>query len=176
MMCAASPAHSLVSPDVIEGNSVVISGNAKQYLTVHVANQLLGLAITDIQDVIETMPLTSVPLAPPEIAGIMNLRGRIVTAIHLDRMLGLPAPADNATTQTVVFEQNGELYSLIIHKVGDVMTLADDNLDDTPPTLDAVWRELSTGIFRLENRLLIILDLDRVLHKLKPGLANSADA
>lgn len=155
-------------------NHLALSGDTTQYLTVYIGKQLFGLPITDIQDVIETMPLTHVPLSPKHIAGIMNLRGRIVTALHLDRLLGLPAPDEGARTQSVVFEHDGELYSLIIHQVGDVMTLQNDAMRDPPPTLDDEWLQLTSGIFRLDSNLLMILDINRIIHKLRPA-HNAAD-
>lgn len=170
----------LTSPNVIDGikssSSIVLSGQTTQYLTAKIGTQMFGLPITDIQDVIEMMPLTHVPLSPPHIAGIMNLRGRIVTAIHLDRLLHLPpAPADSKT-QSIVFEYEGELYSLIVHRVGDVMALPTDDLRDPPPTLDDHWLQLTNGIFRLDGALLMILDLRRILQKLKPPSIASDEA
>jgi purine-binding chemotaxis protein CheW len=151
------------------------SQDTTQYLTAHIGDQMFGLPIMQIQDVIEMMPLTQVPLAPREIAGIMNLRGRVVTAIHLDRLLNLPAPPEGAKTQSVVFEHEGELYSLIVHKVGDVMSLPKDDMKDPPPTLSSNWLALTDGIFRLDNSLLLILDLKRLFAKLRPAALHDTE-
>ncbi len=136
------------------------------YLVIHIADQSFGIPVLQIQDVLGQQKVTRVPLAPPEVAGALNLRGRIVTAIDVRRRLGLPAregQTADARTMSVVVEHNHELYSLIIDKVGDVISLSNREFEDTPPTMDSVWREISTGIFRLESKLLVVLDVPKLL-------------
>lgn len=145
------------------------SEQSKDYLTVIIAGQIFGVPVLQVQDVLGTQKVTRIPLAPPEVAGSLNLRGRIVTAIDVRKRLGLE-PRETTTVakdMSVVVEHEGELYSLIIDKVGDVLTLYDKDFESNPPTLDPLWRSVSQGIYRLDNQLLIILDVARLLGSIK---------
>lgn len=135
------------------------------YLVVFIAGQRFGIPVLQIQDVLGEQEVTAVPLAAKEVSGALNLRGRIVTAINVRQRLSLPAPeADQVSrSMSVVVELDHELYSLIIDKVGDVISLYNSDFESNPPTLDATWREVSTGIYRLEEDLLVILDVSRLL-------------
>ena len=133
------------------------------YLMIHLSDQIFGIPVLHIQDVLAQQKVTKVPLSPPEVAGALNLRGRIVTAIDVRCRLGLPQDDDDNRRMSVVVEHNGELYSLIIDKVGDVLSLKDEDFEDAPPTMDSLWRSISNGIFRMDNRLLVILDVSKLL-------------
>jgi purine-binding chemotaxis protein CheW len=116
-----------------------------------------------VREIVVTQSLTRVPLAPAEIAGSLNLRGRIVTAIDLRRRLKLPPRPGTDPGMSVVVERGGELYSLLVDEVREVLDLDGAQLESGPPTLAAVWRDNSTGLCCLDNELLVILDTDRVL-------------
>jgi purine-binding chemotaxis protein CheW len=107
--------------------------------------------------------LTRVPLAPPEIAGVLNLRGRIVTLIDMRCRLGLGARDDNAAAMAIGVESRGESYGLLIDSVGEVLKLDDSMREPNPINLDSRLARVSTGIYRLEGQLLMVVDLDRVL-------------
>jgi purine-binding chemotaxis protein CheW len=96
------------------------------------------------------------------VAGSLNLRGRIVTAIDLRRRLGLP-PREGAGAMSVVVEREGELYSLLADAVGEVLPLPGRDRAPNPSTLDSVWREVARGVHRMEEKLLILLDVEQVL-------------
>jgi purine-binding chemotaxis protein CheW len=136
---------------------------AETYLTLTVADQLCGVPVLAVRDVLGYQAITRIPLAPPEVAGSLNLRGRIVTAIDLRRRLGLPPRGAEAKAMSVVVERDGELYSLLADAVGDVLPLPLDQRAANPPTLDPLWREVSTGVHRLGERLVILLDVERIL-------------
>lgn len=143
-----------------------------EYVTVRLANQLLGIPVLGVHDVLRPQAITPTPLAPAWVAGVLNLRGRIVTAINLRARLGLPAPADKSIKgMSIVVEYRGEPYSLLIDRVGEVLTLDDAEMERNPVTLDATWRQISAGIFRLENELMVVLDVEQVL---EIGLARAA--
>lgn len=133
------------------------------YLTIHLQDQIFGIPVLQIQDVLGDMQVTHVPLAPAEVSGALNLRGRIVTAINVRRRLGLPELDSGVDGLSVVVEHNGELYSLIIDSVGDVITIYDADLETSPPTLDSLWRDISEGIYRMNENLMIILDVSKLL-------------
>ncbi len=133
------------------------------YLTLTVGDTLCGVPVLAVRDVLTAQAITRIPLAPAEVAGSLNLRGRIVTAIDLRRRLGLPASAADATSMSVVVERDGELYSLLVDHVGDVVPLPRAGRAAKPPTLDPLWREVAADVHRLEDRLVILLDVERVL-------------
>ncbi len=138
---------------------------SKDFLTIMIAEQRFGIPVLQIEDVLGEQSVTNIPLAPPEVAGSLNLRGRVVTAIDVRRRLGMdPCKDGEATGMSVVVEHDNELYSLIIDRVGDVLTLKEDMFENNPPTLDSVWREISGGIFRLEEELLVVLDVPKLLN------------
>ncbi|HXF89990.1 MAG TPA: chemotaxis protein CheW [Xanthobacteraceae bacterium] len=137
-------------------------GNLIEYVTVTIDEHLFGLPIARVQDVFVPEQLTRVPLAIPEIAGVLNLRGRIVTAIDMRRRLGLPPRQGEAAPIAVGIEMNGESYGLLVDAVGEVMQLAKDACEPKPINLDRRLAELASGVHRLDGQLLVVLDVDRV--------------
>lgn len=133
------------------------------YVTVLAGGQTFGLPIERVRDVFVLGALTRVPLAPPEIAGLLNLRGRILTAVDLLVRLGLPASTAGERRMAVGVDLDGECFGLIVDDVGDVLRLACDGLDDTPVNLDPRWTALVKGVHRLGDGLLIVLDVDALL-------------
>jgi len=143
-----------------------ISANAPDFLTFMIANQRFGIPILQVQDVLGRQKITKVPLAPLEVAGSLNLRGRIVTAINVKKRLGMTegeSVNDRYMDMSVVVEHQQELYSLVIDSVSDVMKFDNSDMESTPPTLDPVWRDISDGIFRLDKELLIILNIEKLI-------------
>ena len=134
-----------------------------EYVTVMIGEQLFGLPIARVQDVFMPQRLTRVPLAPADIAGVLNLRGRIVTAIDMRCRLGLPPRAEPRPPMAVGIECNGESYGLLIDTVGEVLKLADDSCEINPVNLDRRLAHVAAGVHRLDGQLLVILDVDRVL-------------
>ena len=140
-----------------------------EYVTVMLDGQLFGLPIARVQDVFMPDRLTWVPLAPPEIAGVLNLRGRIVTAVDLRLRLGMAPRSDGRPPMAVGIELKGESYGLLIDSVGEVMKLVNGARDANPVNLDARLARVSAGVHRLEGQLMVILDVDRVLDMTAAG-------
>ncbi|NGM22304.1 chemotaxis protein CheW [Roseomonas stagni] len=137
--------------------------DADLFLTLTVAGQTCGVPVLVVRDVLGPQTITRIPLAPPEVAGSLNLRGRIVTAIDLRRRLNLtPRPADQQP-MSIVVEMAGELYSMLADGVGEVVPLRSEDSAPNPPTLDPLWREVSKGVHRRDGQLLIVLDVERIL-------------
>ena len=107
--------------------------------------------------------LTRVPLSGPEIAGVLNLRGRIVTAVDLRCRLGLPPRQARLPLMAVGIEWRAESYGLLVDAVGEVIKLADSGCEPNPVNLDAQFARVSVGVHRLDAQLMIVLDVDRVL-------------
>ena len=140
-----------------------IPGGSQDFVTMTIYNQLFGIPVLTVQDVLGPQKITRIPLASPEVAGALNLRGRIVTAIDVRKHLGLPAASEGSVSMSVVVDFHGELYSLIIDSVGEVLSLPANSFERNPATLDAAWREISTGVYRLKDQLLVVLDVARLL-------------
>ena len=134
------------------------------FVTVVIADQLFGLRLERVRDVFVPRGLSQVPLAPPEVAGLLNLRGRIVTAIDLRRRLGLPPREDGGAPVAVGIEERGELYGLIADRVGDVLRLKRSSYEANPVNLDRRWTNVCAGVYRLEHGLMVVLDVDKVLN------------
>ncbi|MDX9690279.1 MAG: chemotaxis protein CheW [Alphaproteobacteria bacterium] len=135
----------------------------REFVTMFVDNQLFGIPVLQVQDVLSPQKITRVPLAPREVAGSLNLRGRIVTAIDVRVRLGLAQREKGKKNMSVVVDYNGEFYSLIVDQVGEVMTLSSSAYEKTPTTLDEKWREVADGVYRLQEQLMIVLDVKRLL-------------
>lgn len=134
-----------------------------EYVTAAIGAQLFGLPILRVQDVFLPERLTRVPLAPPEIAGVLNLRGRIVTLIDMRRGLGLAPREDSGPAMAVGVESQGESYGLLIDSVGEVLKLDDAAREPSPVNLDPRLARVCAGIHRLDGQLLMVVDVDRVL-------------
>ena len=147
-----------------EATEQLISEEATiEYVTVYIATQLFGLPINRVQDVFMPDRITVVPMAPPEVAGVLNLRGRIVTAINMRRKLQLPPLEDGSPSMAVGIEYKGESYGLLIDRVGEVLRLPSSGLERNPGNLDRRWMKFSDGVQRLDGQLMIVLDVNRVL-------------
>jgi purine-binding chemotaxis protein CheW len=133
------------------------------YVTLTLADQLCGLPVLAVRDVLARQQIARIPLAPPEIAGNLNLRGRIVTAIDLRCRLRLPPCPVGTPSVSVVTEHGGELYALMVDQVHEVVTLPAAGLEPNPPTLPAVWAAQCRGIHRVGERLMVVLDVDLLL-------------
>jgi purine-binding chemotaxis protein CheW len=141
-----------------------INENTVEYVTAAIGEQLFGLPIARVQDVFVPQRLALVPLAGPEIAGLINLRGRIVTMIDMRRRLDLKAREGGARAMMAIgVEYKGESYGLLIDEIGEVVKLAAASREDNPINLDERLARVSSGVHRLDGRLLVVLDVERVL-------------
>jgi len=141
----------------------IVGASKKDYVTVFLAGQMLGIPVLSVHDVLNPQAITHIPQAPDWVAGVLNLRGKIVTAINLRKRLGLPPLEEGKKAMSIVVDFKGEPYSLQIDKVGEVLSLDDSLYEKNPVTLDPQWRDVSSGIYRLEDALLAILDVKKLL-------------
>jgi purine-binding chemotaxis protein CheW len=181
----AAPAHPANGnrPSAASG----AEAHARDYVTLMLGDQMFGLPIDQVHDVFIASQIACVPLAPREIVGLLNLRGRVVTALSLRARLGMPelakaepaaatssAEADagggtrpvaapSGTTMAIGIEHHGEAYALMVDRIGEVLRVDAASFEPNPIHLDPAWMALSSGVHRLEERLLIILDVEAVL-------------
>src|SRR3982074_3656895 len=148
-------------------------GAVSEFVTAVIGGQLFGLPISRVQDVFMPARLTRVPLSSGEIAGVLNLRGRIVTRVGDRRpRLGRPKNEDGKPPMAVGVDLRGESYGLLIDQIGEVLKLADDGREENPVNLDPRMAKLAGGVHRLDGQLMVVLDVDRVLEIVpKPSLA-----
>ncbi|MBL4616667.1 MAG: chemotaxis protein CheW [Robiginitomaculum sp.] len=146
------------------GKKVSDKDQINEFVTFFIEKQIFGIPVSDIHEVFHPQAITRVPLAPPEIRGVLNLRGRIVTAIEVRVKLNLPAlEQGQQSLMAIGVEINGESYGLIIDRVGDVLQLPVSKSEVVPMNMDPVWQKFTSEIYRLEDQLLIILDIKRLL-------------
>ena len=134
-----------------------------EYVTVTIGGHMFGLPIFRVQDVFVPIGLTRVPLAPPEVAGILNLRGRVVTAIDMRSRLDFGEREPGTPVMAIGIELKGESYGLLVDAVGEVMQLHNSACEAKPTNLDPRLSRVAAGIYRLEGQLMVVLDVDRVL-------------
>jgi purine-binding chemotaxis protein CheW len=133
------------------------------FVTIRIGVQEFGVPVMQVRDVLRRQHLTPVPLALRAIAGLLNLRGRIVTAIDLRERLGLPPLSADAETANIVVEQDGEPYALVVDNVGDVLQIDERQFEAVPSMLDPRWRAVASAVYPTEAGLIVLLDIARLL-------------
>jgi purine-binding chemotaxis protein CheW len=141
----------------------------RQFCTFYVAGHYFGLDVLKVQEIIRYQEMTRVPLAPPVVRGLINLRGQIVTSIDLRRRLELPdRPADQLPLNVVVHIDDGAV-SLLVDEISDVLEVSEKLFEPPPETLQGTVRELIRGAYKLQDRLLLILDPERTVNVTVPA-------
>jgi purine-binding chemotaxis protein CheW len=144
--------------------SQVIEAMHGEFISFRVAGQLLGIPVQMVQEVLTAQRITRVPLAAPEVAGFLNLRGQIVTAVDLRARLDLPPRAEGESVMNVVVKDKEELFSLLVDEVGDVIEVSADIFETPPPTMDERWRQSCEGVYRLKGELLVAVNVPALLN------------
>jgi purine-binding chemotaxis protein CheW len=131
-------------------------------VTFRLSDQWFGIAVLDVQEVIGRQRIARVPLAAPSVAGLLNLRGQIVTAIDLHQRLQIPRDTSESL-MSVVVRDGDELFAFIVDEVGDVATVPPGTLEPLPAGLDGTWAHVCTGVVRMDQGLLAVVDVTRLL-------------
>ena len=155
------------------GGATIMTADAQMLVTMRVDQQLFGIPVQYVRDVLKEQNMARVPLSPPEIEGSINLRGRIVTVINVRARLKLESKEDAQQQMFVVVESENELYSLMVDDVGDVMNIPHVQIEKTPANMAPNWREVASGIHRLESELLVIIDPETLLTLTHPNEENT---
>ncbi|MFO1110531.1 MAG: chemotaxis protein CheW [Bradyrhizobium sp.] len=150
-----------------------VEGAMAEYVTAVIGGQLFGLPISRVQDVFMPERVTRVPLSSQEIAGVLNLRGRIVTVVDMRARLGLPKNDEGKPPMAVGVDLRGESYGLLIDTIGEVLRLPEESREENPVNLDPRMAKFAGGVYRLDGQLMVVLDIDRVL-ELAPEAALAA--
>jgi purine-binding chemotaxis protein CheW len=143
------------------------------FVAIQVGKQDFAVPVMQVRDVLRQQHLTPVPLAPRAVAGLLNLRGRIVTAIDLRIRLGLPPQAAGGDVAHVVVENGSELYALVVDSVGDVLPIDERQLEAVPSVLDQQWRAIASAVYPTGAGLVVLLDISRLVDLAPPRRAAS---
>jgi len=136
-----------------------------RYCTFRLGDLVIGIDVRRVQEVLKHDQMTPVPLAPPEVRGLINLRGQIVTAVDLRGQLGLPSTTELAAS--VVIRAGEDVFSLLVDEVGDVVMPSQDDFEPVPTGVPARVRQVVVGTINLSGKLVLVLDLDRVAARLE---------
>jgi purine-binding chemotaxis protein CheW len=135
--------------------------HTSQFCTFYLDKLLFGVELKGVQEVIRSLDMTRVPLAPSVVRGLINLRGQIVTAVDLRRRLEFePRPAGQLAMNVVVRSQDGAV-SLLVDEIGDVVEVEEDSFEPPPETLRGPVRTMILGVHKLNDRLLHVLDIEK---------------
>ncbi len=137
--------------------------NTRQLCTFLLDDLLFGVQVVNVQEVIRYQEMTRVPLASSVVRGLINLRGQIVTAIDMRARLDLPALPEDVQPMNVVLRTADGVVSLLVDEIGDVLELSEQAFERTPETLAGVFREVVLGVYKLEQGLLLLLDVERIV-------------
>jgi purine-binding chemotaxis protein CheW len=136
---------------------------AQRLVTFTLDDRMYGVDVDSVQEVLRGLPATRIPLAPAALAGLINLRGQVLTAIDLRHQLELPPRPEGVEPMLVVLRMAGEPTALLVDSIGSVVDVNEDEFEPPPDTLSGPSRELIQGAYKLPDRLLLALDVDRAV-------------
>jgi purine-binding chemotaxis protein CheW len=148
----------------------------RQFSTFLLNDLYLGVEVLKVQELIRCQPMTRVPLASDVVRGLINLRGQIVTAIDLRRQFGMPDRQPDRDPMNVVVRTDEGAVSLLVDEIGDVIEVNEQQFERAPDTVRGRARELVTGVFKLDRRLLLVLDVQLAVNADRPVTLTSATA
>lgn len=138
------------------------TGEQLQLVTFVVGGEECAVDILRVQEINRMMPLTRVPQSPPEVEGVINLRGKIIPVADLRRRFGLPATERNQDSRIVVVEVQGRVIGFIVDKVNEVLRIPSTIVEPAPAMACSIQSDFIAGVGKLEDRLLILLDLAKL--------------
>jgi purine-binding chemotaxis protein CheW len=146
-----------------------------QFCTFHIGDLFLGLEVTRVQEVLRDCAITPIPAASSLVRGLINLRGQIVTAVDIRSRFGVDESPGEETTTAIVLDSGDELVSLTVDRAGEVVEVDSGAFEKPPDTLTGESRRLIRGAYKLEDRLLLVLDLERACN-LEPSSARLVES
>lgn len=136
-----------------------------QLVTFSIGEEEFGVDILKVQEIIRTMEITKVPRAPDFVEGVINLRGKVIPIIDLRKRFGLPTRDHDKHTRIIVIEINNMIVGFVVDSVSEVLRIPASTVEPPPPVVSGLESEYISGVGKLEDRLLILLDLNRLLSK-----------
>jgi purine-binding chemotaxis protein CheW len=141
----------------------VLSGDASQLCGFKIMEGQYAIPVLEVQEVVKPQKVTNVPLGPEYVDGLINLRGQIVTAINLRVLFGLPRKKNRDEYMNIIVRWGDSLYALVVDEIMDVMDVENSSFEDTPDTIDDRLKSYIRGVFKLEDNLLTLLSLEKIL-------------
>lgn len=139
--------------------------NLLQLVTFKIADEEFGVEILAVQEIIRIMQITTVPRAPAFIEGVINLRGKVIPVIDMRKRFGLPVVERDSQTRIIVMEFNQKIVGFLVDAVSEVLRIPADTVEAPPPVVAGIGSEYIKGVGKLNDRLLILMDLDSLLGK-----------
>jgi purine-binding chemotaxis protein CheW len=140
-----------------------IAQTTGQFSTFFVADLFFGVDVLDVQEVLRAQQMTPVPQAPDVVQGLINLRGQIVTAIDMRRRLLLPARSEEQPSMNMVIRTPDGAVSLLVDEIGDVLDMDAASYERPPQNLDPAAREIIRGVYKMKDKLLLVLDTEKAI-------------
>ncbi len=137
--------------------------NLQQFCTFFVKDQFFGVPVQQVQEVIRYQQMTRVPLTPPVIRGLINLRGQIVMAVDLRRRFGMEDRPESQLPMNVVVRTDDGAVSFLVDEIGDVLEVEEASFERPPETVQSETRDLVRGVYKLRERLMLVLDTERAV-------------
>ncbi|MDX8384305.1 MAG: chemotaxis protein CheW [Ghiorsea sp.] len=164
-------------------NEVVHVGNGSaqkepnsELLTCCVGEQWIGFRVQQVREVVSRQRRTEMPMAPDAVAGLINLRGKVITELDVRRVVGLAKRDAGVPFHVAIVEtSSGEDFGLIVDDVGEVVEMNEDAFESTPHSLDPVWRQVSDGVLKQDDRVLVMVNVDRFIALTIPNTARSSN-
>ncbi|MEG1609877.1 MAG: chemotaxis protein CheW [Bilophila sp.] len=139
------------------------SDNLIQLVTFKIAEEEFGVDILKVQEIIRMMPITKVPNAPPFVEGVINLRGKVIPVIDMRKRFGMAASPHDSQTRIEVMDLQGQIIGFVVDAVSEVLRIKESTVEPPPPVVAGIGSEYMRGVGKLQDRLLILLDLDKLL-------------
>ena len=136
-----------------------------QLVTFSIGEEEFGVDILKVQEIIRTMEITKVPKAPEFVEGVINLRGKVIPIIDLRKRFGLIAKDHDKNTRIIVIEISNMIVGFVVDSVSEVLRIPANTVEPPPPVVAGLESEYISGVGKLQDRLLILLDLNRLLSK-----------
>lgn len=134
-----------------------------QLVTFGIGEEEFGIDILKVQEIIRTMDITKVPNSPPHVEGVINLRGKVIPVIDLRRRFELEYRAHDNQTRIIVIDLHGTIIGFVVDAVSEVLRIPSTTVDPPPPLVSGIDSQYIKGVGKLEDRLLILLDLDQLI-------------
>jgi len=148
-----------------------------ELLTCRAGDQWIGFKVQQVREVVKQQLRTHMPKAPDAVAGLINLRGRVITELEVRKVIGLPKREKGVPFHVAIVETtSGEDFGLIVDDVGEVIMLDSNDFEATPQSLETVWRQVSDGVLKQQDRVLVLVNVDRFIGLTIPNLSTASSS
>jgi purine-binding chemotaxis protein CheW len=144
-----------------------------QLVTFTISSEEFGLDILKVQEIIRTMEITRVPRAPAFVEGVINLRGKVIPIVDLRARFGMESKPHDSQTRIIVVELNAMIVGFVVDSVSEVLRIQSNTVEPPPPIVSGIDSEYISGVGKLDDRLLILIDINKLLSDAEQGSLSS---